>query len=86
MSKKIKLGIIGAGFIAETHFECARNVYGLDIEITGITDIVSDKASVFATERGIRHFRNFSDMLEVVDAVDICTPPYAHADNILQAA
>ena len=25
-------------------------------------------------------------MLAKVDAVDICTPPYAHADNILEAA
>ena len=86
MAKKIKLGIVGAGFIAATHFECAKKAYGLEIEITGITDILSEKAYQFASERGIRHFRNFSDMLDEVDAVDICTPPYVHADNILEAS
>jgi len=86
MSKKIRIGIAGAGFIAVAHYDCARMVYGVDFEIAGITDIISEKAASFAAERGIRHYTTFAEMLREVDAVDICTPPFAHADNILEAA
>ena len=86
LSRKIRIGIVGAGFIAAAHYDCAKTVYGSDFEITGVTDIISQKAASFAAERGINHFGNFTEMLAKVDAVDICTPPYAHADNILEAA
>ena len=29
MSKKIKIGIAGAGFIAVAHYDCAKTVYGV---------------------------------------------------------
>lgn len=86
MGRRLKIGMVGAGFIAVAHYDCAKTVYGVDFEIVGITDIVPEKAAVFAAERGIAHYATFEDMLEEVDAVDICTPPFAHADNILKAA
>lgn len=86
MSKKIKIGIAGAGFIAVAHYDCAKTAYGVDFEIAGITDIINEKAASFAAERDIRHYATFAEMLKEVDAVDICTPPFAHADNILEAA
>lgn len=85
-SWKIKIGIAGAGFIAATHYDCAKSVHGIDFEIAGVVDTLDRKASSFAAGHGIKHYKTFSQMLEDVDAVDVCTPPYVHVDNILEAA
>jgi len=86
MSKKLLIGIAGAGFIAEAHYECMKRVYEVDFEVVGITDIVAEKCKKFAEEHNIKPFESFSEMLKEVDAVDICTPPFAHAENIIEAA
>jgi predicted dehydrogenase len=86
VSKILKIGIAGAGFIATAHYDCAKTAYGVDCEISGVTDIVNEKAVSFATERGIKHYPTFTQMLREVDVVDICTPPFVHAENILEAA
>jgi predicted dehydrogenase len=52
----------------------------------GITDIIPERAEAFARERGIAVYKSFGDMLKEVDAVDICTPPFVHAENIFAAA
>ncbi|MDD5018120.1 MAG: Gfo/Idh/MocA family oxidoreductase [Eubacteriales bacterium] len=84
--KKMKIGIAGAGFISSHHFECMRRVYGVDFEIVGIFDIIREKSLEFAKKRGIKAFDTFEQMLSEVDIVDICTPPFAHAGNIIDAA
>jgi len=86
MGKKLRIGMAGAGFIAAAHYDSSKTVYGVDFEIAGITDIIPEKAGSFARERGIACYPDFEEMLKDVDAVDICTPPFAHADNILAAA
>lgn len=84
--KRIRVGIAGAGFIAAHHFECMQRVYGVDFEVVGIVDIVHDKCVQFAKQRNIKAFESFKQMLLEVDAVDICTPPFAHSKNIIDAA
>lgn len=84
--KRIRVGIAGAGFIASHHYECMQRVYGVDFEVVGVTDIVREKCEEFAKQRNIKAFDSFEQMLLEVDAVDICTPPFAHSKNIISAA
>lgn len=84
--KRIRVGIAGAGFIASHHYECMQRVYGVDFEVVGIVDIVREKGLEFANERNIKAFDSFGQMLCEIDIVDICTPPFAHSQNIIDAA
>jgi len=86
MKKKVRVGILGAGFIAGHHIECFNRVYGIDVEVVGVYDIFEDKCSEFARNHNIKAFSSVQELLSEVDAVDICTPPFAHAQNIIEVA
>jgi predicted dehydrogenase len=78
--------MLGGGFIAGAHFECIQRVFGLEVEVVGIYDVIQEKCTSFAQERGIKAFGSLEAVLKEVDVVDICTPPFAHAQNIIDAA
>src|SRR5512136_2784058 len=84
--RALQVGLLGGGFIAGVHCDCIRHTYGLDVEIAGIYDIHQEKSERFAKERGLRAFGSPEALFKEVDVVDICTPPYAHAENIVEAA
>lgn len=86
MNKTIKIGILGGGFISGIHYECMRKVFGINVDIIGIYDVIEEKCREFAQNRNIKAFDNIEKMLDEVDAVDICTPPFAHYENILRIA
>jgi predicted dehydrogenase len=83
---KLRVGIIGAGFAARYHVECLRRVYGVDLEIAGVTSLRAESRKEFGQKRGIRVFDSLKDMLPHVDILDVCSPPYVHEDAILAAA
>ena len=84
---KLKIGVIGAGAIAlESHFPALRKMK--DIETVAVCDQQIEAAERAARRFGIgRVFGDASKMLSEVepDAVDICTPPAAHAPLSIQA-
>ena len=84
--KKIRVGIVGGGIIAKTHVEAMRHVYGVDVDIAGVTDVMAEKGRAFAQRHGIAFFNCIDDLLPQVDSIDICTPPYTHAEIIIKAA
>ncbi|MBI2842929.1 MAG: Gfo/Idh/MocA family oxidoreductase [Armatimonadetes bacterium] len=84
--KTIRIGVAGAGYIAGYHHECVARVYGVRSEVVGVLDVVPERSRAFAEQRGVSAFRTIEEMLEHVDVVDVCTPPYAHKEVILQAA
>ncbi len=82
-TKPIRIGIVGGGFIAAQHYECMQRVYGLDVTVVGIYDVLCEKCEQFSKERDIRAFDGLDTLLEEVDVVDICTPPFVHTENII---
>lgn len=79
--KKIKVGIIGTGWIAESHVESYLKMD--DVEIVALADLVPGKAEKFAARYGVRGAHFYPDhksMLtnEALDAVSICTYNTAH--------
>ena len=83
---KIKVGLVGAGFAAVYHFACLKNVYSVPIEIVGVTSLRKKSRDTFAKKRSIKAYASFDELLRDVDVIDICTPPYTHADMIIKAA
>ena len=81
-SKKLRVGIIGTGWIAESHVESYKNMP--DCEVVALADIIPGKAAAFAQKFGVpnaRIYGHHSEMLaaEELDAVSVCTYNMQHA-------
>jgi len=81
-SKKLKIGIIGTGWIAGPHADNYKKMP--DAEIVALCDIIPGKAAQFAKDHGIegaRCYENHVEMLEKeeLDAVSVCTYNSTHA-------
>ena len=83
---RMRVGLVGTGFAGRFHTECLRRVYGTDVEIAGITSKRAESRGAFGTAHGIPVFDDIAAMLPHIDLLDVCSPPYAHADGILAAA
>lgn len=85
-SRAIRVGIVGTGFAGRFHVECLRRVYGTAVTIAGVTSRRAESREAFGKAHGIPVFASAEAMLDQVDVLDVCSPPYAHAPAILAAA
>lgn len=79
--QKVRVGLVGAGFIARIHMEAYRRVYGLDVKVEAVC-ARSEKTKEFAFRYEIpKVYSNYHDLMKNpdIDVVDICTPPQLHA-------
>lgn len=78
--KPVRVGLIGAGYIATWHANALRATK--DVELTAICDVSPAAASDFAGTYGIQAFNSIEDLAaaDVCDAVHILTPPNIHAN------
>ena len=85
--RKIRIGFIGAGGIAQLHL---RNLLQIpEAEIVAVTDIILEKAKNFASQcSGANVYEKWEKMYEKedLDAVFICIPPFAHTTEVMEAA
>lgn len=84
--EKVRVGIVGAGFAANYHVECLERIYGVDVEVAGVTSRREQSRRQFGESRGIRVFDDIASMLPHIDVLDVCSSPYAHEEGILAAA
>lgn len=83
-SKKLKVGIIGTGWIADAHIQQYKEMP--DVEIVAGADLVEGKAEAFFKKHeveGVRCYNSHTEMLEAekdLDAVSICTYNATHAE------
>jgi predicted dehydrogenase len=85
--KKIRVGLVGCGFVAELHMHAYRRVYGVDVEVRAVAargDHVADFARRHQIPVTCRSFRDLIAYGEL-DVIDICTPPNLHAAMIVDA-
>jgi predicted dehydrogenase len=84
---KVRVGLVGCGFVSELHMYAYRRVYGVGAEVTAVA-ARGDHVFAFAKKHGIpTAYRDFRALLadKAVDVVDICTPPALHAAMIVEA-
>lgn len=82
---RIKVGLVGCGFVSELHMYAFRRVYGVDVEVAAVA-ARGDHVVEFAARHNIpRVYRNFSELIadRALDVIDICTPPNLHAEMIV---
>ncbi len=90
-TKKIRVGIIGTGWIAEAHIEAYKRQP--DVEIVAACDIVPGKAKAFMEKYGVPEaktdYANDREMIDdkslKLDAVSICTYNRQHAAPAIYA-
>ena len=87
-SKKVKVGIIGTGWIAEAHAVEYKKMP--DVEVVALADLVPGKAEKFKATWGLdgaRCYLSGHEMLEneELDAVSICTYNRQHAPCAIDA-
>lgn len=85
--KKIKIGMVGAGFVAHIHVNAFARVTGIPVEVAGIFS--EENAEAFAQKYKIpRVYRSYQEMLDdpEIDIVDVCVPNIAHAQICIEAA
>jgi predicted dehydrogenase len=84
---KIKIGLVGCGFVSELHMSAYGRVYGVDVEVRAVAARGDHVVAFAARHRIPRCYRSFSDLIAdgELDVIDICTPPNLHATMIVDA-
>ena len=85
----VRVGIVGAGFVAHIHGEAYRHVRGVDVELRCVTAARPERAKAYAREFDVaRTAPDFRAVLAdpEVDLVDLCVPPHHHAPMAIEAA
>lgn len=94
MHRKLRVGMVGYGFMGRTHSNAYRTVSRFfdvpyDIELRVICGLEEKAAAAFANQWGYRSSTtNWKELVEDedVDLVDICVPNNLHAEMAIAAA
>ncbi|MBR0825724.1 Gfo/Idh/MocA family oxidoreductase [Bradyrhizobium manausense] len=84
---RIRVGLVGCGFVSELHMYAYKRVYGVDVEVRAVA-ARGDHVVAFARHHQISTvYRSFRDLIAdaEIDIVDICTPPNLHTSMIVEA-
>lgn len=86
--RKLKIGIIGTGWIAECHMDSYLKMD--DVEIVAGADLVPGKADAFFKRYGLENVRTYPSHKELIDneeldAVSVCTYNMTHAECTIYA-
>ena len=88
-SRKLKVGIIGTGWIAESHVESYKLMP--DVDIVAAADLIEGKAEKFMAHygvEGVHFYRTHKELIDNepdLDAVSICTYNTQHAEPTIYA-
>ena len=90
-NRKMRVGIIGCGWIADSHVACYKAMP--DVEIVAGADIIPGKAAAFMKKHGIEgaktDYASHKEMLDdeslQLDAVSVCTYNRQHAEPSIYA-
>ena len=90
-NRKMRVGIIGCGWIAGSHMSCYKQMP--DVEIVAGADLIPGKAAAFMAKHGIEgaktDYASHKEMLDdeslKLDAVSICTYNRQHAEPAIYA-
>src|SRR5262252_6798828 len=85
---KLRVGIVGAGFLARTRVRCYRRVFGVDVELAAVAARTPERAAAFAREHGIARALPADAVCADagVDVVDLCVPNALHRHFCERAA
>ena len=85
VNKKVRIGIIGTGWIADAHANAFKQMP--DLELVAASDLIPGKAAAFIKKHGFENvktdYKNHLEMINddslALDAVSVCTYNCQHA-------
>lgn len=86
----LKIAIVGMGNIANSHIQAFLQ-FPERGKIVAVADVYPEKAREKLQRYGLHDVRVYHDHREMlaegadIDVVDVCTPPYVHAENTIAA-
>jgi predicted dehydrogenase len=86
---RVRVGIVGAGFVAHLHGEGYRQVRGIDVELRWVAATRPERAAAFAAHFGVGQAAPDVAVIltdPAVDVVDLCVPNHLHAPLAVAAA
>ncbi|GHV45718.1 dehydrogenase [Synergistales bacterium] len=87
--KKIRVGVVGAGFAANVHLNSLARVHGLEVEVVSVCSKNPESSKAFAQANGIPKFgTDYKELLAdpEIDVIDICSPAALHHTMVIEAA
>jgi len=84
---KVRVGLVGCGFVAELHMYAYKRVYGVEAEVSAVAARGAHVVDFAKKHRIARTHRDFRELIADpnLDVIDICTPPMLHASMIVEA-
>ena len=89
MSRPIRVGLIGAGFVARIHADSYRRLGPAAVGLHAVCASRPERSTAFADEFGVAHaVTDFDAILNDadIDLVDLCVPNHLHAPFAVRAA
>jgi predicted dehydrogenase len=83
--KKIRAGIVGAGFAATFHFEAIQRVHGVEVELAGVFAPTAERREAFAARRGVGSYASLDALLDRCDLIHVCAPVAVHEATAVHA-
>ncbi|MFN5032320.1 MAG: Gfo/Idh/MocA family protein [Flavobacteriia bacterium] len=80
----LKIGVFGAGHLGKIHLRLLKELKH-EFELVGFFDPNDAAAEQIVNEFEIKRYTQASDLIELVDCVDVVTPTIAHFDIASQA-
>ncbi|MGM9612406.1 MAG: Gfo/Idh/MocA family protein, partial [Butyricicoccus sp.] len=92
--KKVRIGLIGAGFMGRTHataYKSVNNIFGDEVvpELVAVADVFESNAKALAEKFGFQRFTtDWKKLIEAddIDLIDITTPNASHCPIAMEAA
>ena len=84
---KVRVGLVGCGFVAELHMYAYKRVYGVEAEVSAVAARGAHVVDFAKKHHIAKTYRDFRELIAdpELDVIDICTPPMLHASMVVDA-
>ena len=76
MNERVKIAVIGVGYLGTQHTRILS--YLENAELIGVVDIDYDKAMQIGNRHGVKYFRDYREVIDLIDAAVVATPTSEH--------
>lgn len=86
MDKKLGIGIIGVGGIAQSHIQAITRIERA--RLVAVMDVDSSKVEAVSNSYNVKGYTNLEELLDdpEIDAVHVCTPHKYHGEQVVLSA
>jgi predicted dehydrogenase len=87
--RRVRVGLVGAGFAAAVHLAAYQRVFGVDLQVLGLTSRSLPPARALARQYGLpRLYPDYASLLAdgELNVVDLCVPVHLHLEMAIAAA